>query len=158
MSSGANEAMEHSSPVPVVLTAQPQEKMEGGESDQEREGDVELPETLEGSTPTSSVSEISPGLSRFLLHISGTSPNSSSAPFVENCAYSLHTRSYWFLLFIAIARLNHCRNFFDHCFSELRSSEWQCTEHRAPSTQLPSEFVWEYDQEKYAQDRRGRRS
>ncbi|KAM7538227.1 hypothetical protein Aperf_G00000065623 [Anoplocephala perfoliata] len=84
-SSESNKVMEHSPPVSTVLTAQSQEKMEGGEPDQEREEDVELPETLEGSTPTSSISEISPGLSRFLLHISGTSPpNSSSAPFAEN--------------------------------------------------------------------------
>lgn len=64
---------------------QGQEKMEGEESDEGREGDGEIQDALEGSTPTSSISEISPGLSRFLLHISGSSPpTSSEVPFLES--------------------------------------------------------------------------
>uniref|UniRef100_A0A158QCF5 HECT-type E3 ubiquitin transferase n=1 Tax=Hymenolepis diminuta TaxID=6216 RepID=A0A158QCF5_HYMDI len=69
--SGSNEIME----IPEASIAPPvQERMEAGDPDQERDEDVELPDTLEGSAPTSSISEISPALSRFLLHISGTSP------------------------------------------------------------------------------------
>lgn len=62
--------------------------MDGVDSDEEREGGGEMQDTFDGSTPTSSISEISPGLSRFLLHISGSSPPASSeVPFLESGAW-----------------------------------------------------------------------
>ncbi|KAL5109862.1 Ubiquitin-protein ligase E3A [Taenia crassiceps] len=76
---------EHLPPTSESSLCQDQEKMEGVDSDAEREGDGEVQDAFDGSTPTSSISEISPGLSRFLLHISGSSPPvSSEVPFLES--------------------------------------------------------------------------
>ncbi|VDN96930.1 unnamed protein product [Rodentolepis nana] len=70
-STGNNELMD----MPETSIALPvQEGMDAGDPDQVRIGDVEFPDTLQSSTSTSSISEIAPALSRFLLHISETSP------------------------------------------------------------------------------------
>ncbi|KAL5967775.1 Ubiquitin-protein ligase E3A, partial [Taenia solium] len=85
INSESTQVPEHLPPTSGSSLRQNQEKMEGVDSDEEREGDGEMQDTFDGSTPTSSISEISPGLSRFLLHISGSSPPASSeVPFLES--------------------------------------------------------------------------
>ncbi|VDK23407.1 unnamed protein product, partial [Taenia asiatica] len=87
INSESTQVPEHLPPTSDPSLRQNQEKMEGVDSDEEREGDGEMRDTFDGSTPTSSISEISPGLSRFLLHISGSSPPASSeVPFLESVA------------------------------------------------------------------------
>lgn len=92
-SSENNELME----TPETPIAPPaREGMEGGGPDQVRDDGVEFPDTLEDSTPTSSISEIAPALSRFLLHISGTSPPAEALT-NESAIHTDPARHHYFL-------------------------------------------------------------
>ena len=83
--SECNPVSERISHVDKSQACQNEEKMDSEDSENEINGGGEVRDALGGSTPASPISEISPGLSRFLLHISDSSPPSSTnAQFLEN--------------------------------------------------------------------------